>query len=69
MVVNLMIGLLTPPVGMVTYLAVGITKCDYKEYLRELWPFMIALLCVLALITYVPSIVLIIPNLIYGPMG
>ncbi len=67
MVMNLMIGLLTPPVGLVTFLAVGITKCDYNQYLRELWPFIIALIVLLILVTYVPSISLLIPNLIFGP--
>ena len=61
---NLMIGLLTPPVGMVMYAVVSIAKVSVVEFTRECFPFLVALFAVLLLITYVPSLVLWIPNLI-----
>ena len=69
MLLNLMIGTLTPPIGLGTFLVVGITKCDYNQYVRELWPFLIALIVLLIIMMYVPSITLFIPNSLYGPIG
>ena len=63
MTLNLMIGLLTPPVGMVMYAVISIAKVNVVEFTRECLPFMVALFAVLLLITYVPSLVLWIPNL------
>jgi C4-dicarboxylate transporter DctM subunit len=68
MVLNLMIGLLTPPVGMNMYIVCAIGKISIKEYTREAIPFIFVLLIVLALITYVPQTVLFLPNLLMGPM-
>lgn len=64
MTLNLMIGLLTPPVGMVMYAVVSIAKVSVTEFTRECLPFLLALFAVLLLITYVPSLVVWIPNLI-----
>ena len=60
---NLMIGLITPPVGMVMYAVISIAKVSMTEFARECLPFIIALLAVLFLVTYVPSIVLWVPSL------
>jgi C4-dicarboxylate transporter DctM subunit len=60
---NLMIGLVTPPVGMVMYAVISIAKVSVIEFTRESLPFIIALLAVLFLITYFPSIVLWVPSL------
>jgi tripartite ATP-independent transporter DctM subunit len=61
---NLMIGLVTPPLGMVMFVVVNIAKITIGELTRELLPLLGALLIVLLLITYIPSLVLWIPNLI-----
>jgi TRAP-type C4-dicarboxylate transport system permease large subunit len=59
---NLLIGLMTPPHGASLFLVLGITKGDMKELLKELWPFLIALLILLGIVTYIPEIVLFLPK-------
>ena len=66
MTLNLMIGLLTPPVGMCLYAVSSISKIGIWPLARELWPYIAALTVCLALITYIPGIVLWIPNLVMG---
>lgn len=61
---NLMIGLLTPPVGMVMYAVISIAKVSIVEFTKECLPFMLALFAVLLLITYFPPLVVWIPNFI-----
>jgi len=63
---NLMIGLLTPPVGMVLYVMVGLANVSVTEFTRECAVFMLALVVVLALISYVPGLVTFLPNLLMG---
>ncbi len=63
---NLMIGLLTPPVGMVLYVMVSLAKVSVTEFTRECGIFMLALLVVLILITYLPGLVTFLPNLVMG---
>jgi C4-dicarboxylate transporter DctM subunit len=63
---NLMIGLLTPPVGMTLYVMVSLAEVSVAEFTRECAIFMVALLIVLALITYVPGLVTFLPTLIMG---
>jgi tripartite ATP-independent transporter DctM subunit len=66
MVLNLMIGLLTPPVGMVLYTVANVGAISVERLLKQLVPFYIPLLLVLVLITLFPSTVLVVPNLIMG---
>ncbi|MFZ7133167.1 MAG: TRAP transporter large permease [Eubacteriales bacterium] len=61
--VNLMIGLLTPPFGMALFSAQAIGKVSLKNLLRELKPFLIADFIVLGLVTFVPEISLYLPRL------
>lgn len=63
MTLNLMIGQLTPPMGVCLYSVASITNLTIKEILSELWPYLLALFVVLLIITFVPSIVLFLPNL------
>jgi TRAP-type C4-dicarboxylate transport system permease large subunit len=63
---NLMIGLLTPPVGMVLYVMVSLAGVSITEFTKECAIFMLALLVVLILITYVPGLVTFLPQLIMG---
>lgn len=61
---NIMIGLLTPPIGMLLYVISGVSDVPMGEILKDLWPFLIAILLVLLLITYVPAITLFLPGLL-----
>ncbi len=63
---NLMIGLLTPPVGMCLYAVSAISKVPLWPLAKELWPYIVALIVCLFLVTYVPGLVVWIPNLIMG---
>ena len=65
---NTMIGLITPPVGMNMYITSYLAKATTAEFTREVVPFLIALVLVLLLITYVPALTLFLPNLILGPV-
>lgn len=62
MVLNLMIGLITPPVGMVMYVTSSIAGIRMDEFVREVWPFFVALILVLATITFVPALVTFLPD-------
>ncbi len=61
-VVNLMIGAITPPFGMMCFIATGIAKTKLQHVFREVMPMLYIMLLILALITYVPQIVMFIPN-------
>jgi C4-dicarboxylate transporter DctM subunit len=62
-VMNLMIGLVTPPFGLVMYVVCNLLKVSITDFSRELWPFMLALVAILLTITYVPDLVLFLPKL------
>ncbi len=66
MIVNMMIGLLTPPVGMALFIVSDIAKVPLTAVVREVLPFIGGFLVVLALITFIPELVLILPDLVYG---
>ncbi|NLY00412.1 MAG: TRAP transporter large permease subunit [Rhodopirellula sp.] len=59
-----MIGLLTPPIGMLLYVITGVSGVEMSEILGYLWPFLAAIVLVLLLITYVPAITLFLPQLL-----
>ena len=65
MVLNLMIGLLTPPVGMVLYILARVAGISFERATRACLPFLIPLLVSLALVTYWPDMVMFLPNLFY----
>ncbi len=64
-VLNLMIGLLTPPIGVLLFVQTKIAGVEIGELVRELLPHTLALIGILLLITYVPQLVLWIPNLVF----
>ena len=64
-VLNLMIGLLTPPIGVLLFIQTKIAGVGFGELVRELWPHTLMLLTVLLLITFVPQLVLWLPNLVF----
>lgn len=56
MIVNLAIGLVTPPVGVNLYVACGIAKCDLKQISVAVLPLIFASIVVLLLVTYIPAL-------------
>ncbi len=65
-VLNLMIGLITPPVCFLSYLTTTIAQASFEKVVRESWPFILALILALLTSTFFPGIVLWLPNLLMG---
>ena len=63
-VVNAMIGLITPPYGLLLFIVANITKQPVGHVIREVWPFILALFVSLGIITFVPDFVLWFPRLL-----
>jgi TRAP-type C4-dicarboxylate transport system permease large subunit len=63
-VLNLMIGLSTPPYGVNLFVISGLADVPLSKIIKEIWPFVGVLVAVLLLCTYVPGIVLLIPKLL-----
>ncbi len=64
MIVNIMIGGITPPFGSMMFTTCSITGVRVGEFVKEIWPFIFALLVVLIIVTYMPSLVMFLPNLL-----
>ena len=65
-ILNLMLGLLTPPVGMVLFVLARVSKVPFEQCVRATLPFLAPLLAVLLLLSFVPGLVLWLPDLLYG---
>jgi len=63
MVLNLTIGLCTPPVGSVLFVGVGVAGTTIQKVIKPLMPLFIAMLVALLLITYIPELSLFLPRL------
>lgn len=61
-VLNLVIGMLTPPVGVVLFVVCGVTGVPMRELLRNGWPFIVLMYAVLFLCMFFPSIVTTLPR-------
>ncbi|MBE3126911.1 MAG: TRAP transporter large permease subunit [Candidatus Atribacteria bacterium] len=66
MVITCAIGLLTPPVGVAMYSVCSIMDCSIGEFVKESWPFFLAVVFVVFLCMLFPDLVTFIPNLIFG---
>jgi C4-dicarboxylate transporter DctM subunit len=66
MVVNMEIGMVTPPVGLNLFVTSGITGMSIMQVTRAALPWLIVLLVFLVIITYVPQITLFLPNLLFN---
>ena len=66
MILNLMIGLLTPPVGMVLYVLSKVSSVPFERICKATVPFIIMFYILLQFITYIPQITLMLPTLMYG---
>lgn len=63
MMLNLGIGLVTPPVGSVLFVGCAVGKIKVEEAVRTIWPFYLALFAALMAITFVPALTLTLPGL------
>lgn len=63
MTVNLALGLITPPVGVNLFTGCGVAGITLTDMVKKIWPFVIAVLIVLLLVTYIPQISTILPSL------
>ena len=66
MVLNLMIGTLTPPIGVVLYVTAKVADISFEEVTKATLPFLIPLLIVLLLITIFPQLTMFLPRLLLG---
>ncbi|MFC7459310.1 TRAP transporter large permease [Hydrogenophaga defluvii] len=66
MMVNLGIGLITPPVGGVLFVGSAVGKLPIEQVVKALTPFFFALLLVLVAVTYIPALSLWLPGLVLG---
>ncbi|MDP2790253.1 MAG: TRAP transporter large permease [Rectinemataceae bacterium] len=66
MVFNLMIGMLTPPVGMSIYMLSPISGIPVNKLFRTVMPYLIPLFAALVILTYFPAISLWLPTMLYG---
>jgi len=53
---TIMLGLITPPVGILLFVISGIGNIDIKELLKNIWPFYIVIMAVIFLCAYIPDI-------------
>lgn len=59
---NFMIGLITPPYGLLLFVMSSLTRVPLIEIIREIWPFVLTLTLLLLLLTYFPQITLFLPH-------
>jgi C4-dicarboxylate transporter DctM subunit len=65
MIVNMEVGMCHPPVGLNLYVASSISKMGITELTKAVMPWLLTMLFFLGLITYLPQISLVLPNLVY----
>ena len=66
MVINLLIGTLTPPFGILLFVMTEVAKVEYKPLLKQTLPFYIPLFVFLIVITYWPALSLTLPEYVFG---
>lgn len=66
LVTNLTIAGITPPVGQMMFISCAVLRVPMERYTVEIMPFLLAMLVVLGLITYVPAVSLFLPDLVMG---
>jgi len=59
-------GGMTPPVGVAMFTVCSLLDTKIEDYVKESWPFIAAIMALVALLLFVPGIVLFLPNLMYG---
>ncbi len=66
LMINLGIGLVTPPVGSVLFVGCAVGQVKMETTVRTIWPFYIVMVITLLLVTYIPAISMFVPNLLLG---
>ena len=66
MVVNMEIGMVTPPVGLNLFVTSGVTGMNLVQVTRAALPWLMVLLTFLVMVTYIPAITLTLPDMIFG---
>jgi len=62
-VLNIMIGLVTPPYGLLLFMMMKIANVSFSELMAEVWPYLLVMIGALALVTFWPGMVLWLPRL------
>lgn len=65
LILNLMIGLLTPPVGLVLYVLAKVSDVPFERCVVATAPFIIPLIVVLLLLTFIPQLSMWLPTMLY----
>lgn len=66
MILNLMIGVVTPPIGVVLYVVSNVSSVPAGRVIKATMPFLIPLLVVLMIVTFVPAVTNWLPGIMYG---
>jgi C4-dicarboxylate transporter DctM subunit len=67
MIVNLELGMITPPLGLNLFVSAGMTGWKLERVVRASVPFMVSMLAYLVVVTYVPKLSTFLPALVGGP--
>ncbi len=59
---NIMVGLITPPYGLLLFVMSSLTRVPLIEIIRAVWPFVLTLIILLAILTWFPQIILFLPQ-------
>ncbi|MDJ0684448.1 MAG: TRAP transporter large permease [Alphaproteobacteria bacterium] len=66
LMINLGIGLVTPPVGSVLFVGCAVAKIRMEDTLKSIWPFYLTLILALLAVTYIPAVSMTLPTLLGG---
>ena len=66
MILNLMIGTITPPVGMVLYVLSGVSNVPFMKIAKATVPFIASCVIVMLVLTFMPDFLVWLPKLVYG---
>jgi len=64
LMINLGIGLVTPPVGSVLFVGCAVGNVRMEDTTKTIWPFYLVMVITLLLVTYIPTISMFVPNLL-----
>jgi len=62
MIVTINVGLITPPLGVALFAAVGVGKVSFEDVVSEIWPFIATDIVVILLLVLIPELSLIVPR-------